>query len=392
MICIEIVLLAAGVVLAVPSTFLLIECLTGIRAGSLCIAPLGLRNPRMAVVIPAHDEESIIADTVRSVSGHLREEDRLLVVADNCRDDTAKRARAAGAEVIERCDENRRGKGYALAHGIRHLAADPPAVVVFLDADTALDEGSFRVLSELAAETDRPVQGLYLFAPPACPLIRDLVSAFALKIKNMVRARGLYRLANLCHLTGSGMAFPWQLAKTAPLNSNNLVEDMQLGIDLAIQGSCPLLCEVVRVSGVLPQESKAARVQRTRWEHGHLRTLFTQVPRLVIQALRQKRTDLALLGLDLVIPPAALLVIWLICLAAASMVLGAVGSHWGPLFVIGLDLALVLAAIAIAWWQTARQDTPAWVLLLVPLYLLWKVPIYARWCFHPQKEWTRTPR
>ena len=61
--------------------------------------------------------------------------DRLLVVADNCTDHTAAVARAAGAEVLERRDAERRGKGYALAAGVDTLRAGPPDVVVIVDAD-----------------------------------------------------------------------------------------------------------------------------------------------------------------------------------------------------------------------------------------------------------------
>jgi cellulose synthase/poly-beta-1,6-N-acetylglucosamine synthase-like glycosyltransferase len=68
-------------------------------------------------VVPAHDEANGIAATVKSLQAvdypkHLF---RVVVVADNCTDDTAERARAAGAVVLERFNQELRGKGYALA-------------------------------------------------------------------------------------------------------------------------------------------------------------------------------------------------------------------------------------------------------------------------------------
>src|SRR5262245_53083259 len=82
-------------------------------------APAGSRVRflvRFGGVVPAHDEESGIARTVRNLLAMDWPKDafRVLVVADNCHDQTAQRARDAGALVIERFDGDRRGKGYAL--------------------------------------------------------------------------------------------------------------------------------------------------------------------------------------------------------------------------------------------------------------------------------------
>ena len=79
-------------------------------------APCPPSRLRFDVVVPAHDEEAGIERTVRSLlaldwPAHRY---RVLVVADNCSDRTAERARAAGAEVLVRDDPTRRGKGYAL--------------------------------------------------------------------------------------------------------------------------------------------------------------------------------------------------------------------------------------------------------------------------------------
>jgi glycosyltransferase involved in cell wall biosynthesis len=74
----------------------------------------------------------MIAGSLRSILPQLAEADRLLVVADNCSDDTAAIATAEGAETIERSDLAHRGKGYALDFGIRHLELDAPDVVIVI--------------------------------------------------------------------------------------------------------------------------------------------------------------------------------------------------------------------------------------------------------------------
>jgi len=96
------------------------------------------------VVVPAHNESSIIAATVHHLRGQLVAGDVLLVVADNCEDSTAELATSAGATVIERHDAQHRGKGYALSFATDYLKTNgAPDVVVIVDADgTVL--GSYR--------------------------------------------------------------------------------------------------------------------------------------------------------------------------------------------------------------------------------------------------------
>src|SRR5512141_2878442 len=85
--------------------------------------PAAGRPRRMAIVVPAHDEEAGIAETVVSLLSvdYPPEELQVLVVADNCGDRTADVAREAGARVLVRQDPERRGKGYALRFAFDHI-------------------------------------------------------------------------------------------------------------------------------------------------------------------------------------------------------------------------------------------------------------------------------
>src|SRR5262249_22308063 len=90
--------------------------------------PTSSRRPRIAVLVPAHNEERIINATLSRIKKDLWPGDRLLVVADNCTDQPALLAAQASAEIVVRDDPGRRGKGFALAAGLRHLAATPPEI------------------------------------------------------------------------------------------------------------------------------------------------------------------------------------------------------------------------------------------------------------------------
>ena len=121
-------------------------------------------SPHVAIVIPAHDEAAVIARTLAELppSESLA---RVVVVADNCVDDTAAIAGSAGAQVVVRTDVERRGKGFALAAAREFLRADPPDVVVILDADCRIDRASLEALSSVAFSSRRACQAINLLAP-----------------------------------------------------------------------------------------------------------------------------------------------------------------------------------------------------------------------------------
>src|SRR5262252_6396123 len=122
----------------------------------------GGRRPKVSVIIPAHNESASIAKTIAAIKPQLTTLDRLVVVADNCSDDTAKIAALEGAEVIERHDPDRVGKGYALDCGIQFVGrSGAPEVVIFVDADCELAPGSVDELATLSFARDRPVQATY---------------------------------------------------------------------------------------------------------------------------------------------------------------------------------------------------------------------------------------
>jgi cellulose synthase/poly-beta-1,6-N-acetylglucosamine synthase-like glycosyltransferase len=380
--------------LAIPIAVLLLECVAAVfpeRAQNR-FSYAGSGRPRVTVLIPAHNEEVGIHETIQSIQPQLTSADRLVVIADNCTDETAAIARAAGATVFERDDSVQRGKGYALDYGLRQLDAEPPDVVVMMDADCNVHPNCIPRISQLAWKTYRPVQALYLMEQPSHPTPRDSLSALAFLFKNLVRPNGLHHLRQPCLLTGTGMAFPWEMIRNSPLASGNIVEDMQLGLDLAIAGHPPLFCRQAQVTGRLPSQERAARSQRTRWEHGHVKTLLTQCPRLVKAAIQQSRYDLLAIALDLVVPPLSLLVmLWGVGTLIAGIGVLA-GLSLVPFAVMILQGLTIFIAIYLGWFSFGQQDIPLISLLAVPLYILWKIPMYFKLLVRPQSKWVRTER
>jgi cellulose synthase/poly-beta-1,6-N-acetylglucosamine synthase-like glycosyltransferase len=393
MTAVVIVLWLATAAVLWPSLVFFFQCLCARSSGCTNPASLTGVRPRIAVLVPAHDEESGIATIVCALRTELTEDDRLLVVADNCTDGTASAAAAAGAEVIERFDRTHHGKGYALAYGTEHLAKRPPQVVIIVDADCCVSEGGLDRLARVAAKTGRPVQAEYLLSLPAKPDARSAISGLAFLVRNLVRPRGMHRLGFPCQLTGSGMAFLWPLLRDAPPLRANLVEDLRLGIELALAGTPPVLCSAVSVSSALPDPGKAQLGQRRRWEHGHLSTLLSQGPRLLWAGIAQWRADLVAMAFDLMVPPLALLVTAVAGLSLLAAGAAVAGASTGPLLLGLVSGLVVLLAVLSAWWRFARHLLPARLLASVPAYVLWKMPLYLGFFLRGRhKRWERTTR
>ena len=389
---VNVVLFLIAIGLLLPIAVLFLECSAAFFRSLRETSETAISRPPVAVLVPAHNEAIGISATLAALLPQLKTQDRLIVIADNCTDETAQIARSFGATAIERCDLDCLGKGYALDYGLQFLEADPPTVVVIVDADCICQQDTIEQLVKVAVTSSQPVQAIYLMEKPPLPSPKDSISALAFTVKNLVRPSGLAQLGFPCLLTGTGMAFPWSVIREISLASGNIVEDMQLSVDLAIAGHSTIFCPEAKVIGCLPQQQQAATSQRTRWEHGHLQTLLTQTPRLLKAAIAQRRFDLFAIALDLSVPPLSLLVaIWVTALSGALLA-ATLGASWLPATLLIIEGILILISIVAAWAKFARNDISARTLLAVPFYILWKIPLYLSFLVQRQTKWIRTER
>ncbi|MDO8903165.1 glycosyltransferase family 2 protein [Hydrogenophaga sp.] len=349
--------------------------------------------PSVVVLMPAHDEAEIIESMVAQALTSLPAGARLLVVADNCTDDTAVRARSAGAEVLERSDVYLRGKGYALAHGVSHLRQAPPDVVIVVDADCVAAPGSLATIATAAHHLQRPVQAMYdMLAPDGAGLMQRM-AAFAWDFRTRLRAEGYRRLGLPCQLMGSGMAFPWPLLQRVNLATGHIVEDLKLGLDCAQVRKPPQFMPWALVSSHFPTNDQGSQSQRQRWEHGHLSMVASQGPGLLWRAVTQRNMGLLALTLDMSVPPLALLVMLLGTQAITATALAWWGLAWPVVATISVGaLALLVLTVLAGWWKAGRRWIGLGELMSVPWYVLRKIPIYLGFLARRQMAWIRTRR
>jgi cellulose synthase/poly-beta-1,6-N-acetylglucosamine synthase-like glycosyltransferase len=309
------------------------------------------RTPRsrLVVLVPAHDEEALIRRSVRSLTEQTypRELYDVVVVADNCTDDTAAVAASAGATVLVRTEPEARGKGYALSWALERVLADgSPDAVVVVDADSvAVPE----FLARLAAAYERgspAVQGESLLEEEGSRAASLRAAAFLLV--NRTRPAGRAVLGLACHLAGNGMLFARELLRAQPWDAFTSAEDVEYWIKLRRAGVAPAFAGGAILYSPTAPTSEAAAAQQLRWEGGKLHVARAQIPELLVAALRSRRPSLLDAAVELAVPPLGLL--------AAAALAGTIVA--GVLF--GADVVPFWSAVP---WFVALAAIPLYVVL-----------------------------
>ena len=389
MILLNFIIVLAAIILMLPVLVFVLQVLAAIFLAKPSTMKLEADSrPTIAVLMPAHNESLVIAQTIQSMLPKLSRQDQLLVVADNCEDDTATIARNLGATVIERTNLHARGKGYALDYGLQHLKAHPPQIVLIIDADCLVENDVINQLASACVAYQRPIQALYLMQSQPNPSLKARIAEFAWLVKNKVRPLGFKALGLPCQLMGTGMAFLWADIVKVDLASGHIVEDMKLGVDFSRMNKAPVFLPQALVTSVFPPTAEATNTQRTRWEHGHLSMILTEAPRLFFEAIKTKNRQMLGLALDLIVPPLVALTLSCVALLIVS-------------FLFSIQLALVLStivlfaltsAVLLAWGFFGRHIISFKQLCYAPIYALVKIPLYIKFFFNRQVEWVRSKR
>jgi cellulose synthase/poly-beta-1,6-N-acetylglucosamine synthase-like glycosyltransferase len=377
-------------ILAIPATgsaayLLLLTLLSG--RPHVPAAPS--RRLRFDVVIPAHNEEPGIAGVVESVQGvdWPRDGFRVLVVADNCTDDTAAAARRAGAEVLVRQDAALRGKGYALAHAFEaSRRAEWADAVVVVDADSRVSANLLVAIASRIERGEHAVQVHYGVANVHASW-RTRLMAIAMAAFHRVRSRGRERLRLSCGIRGNGWALTHQLLRQVPYASFSLTEDLEYGIALGAKGIRVAYADEADCDGEMVSREQDARSQRRRWEQGRLALLRANAWPLLKHAVRNRSAICLDLALDLLVLPLSYLVLGAVALTAASLAL-APSSGW-PLLALATDAALV--AYVLRGWQLSGAGLRGLAdLTRAPFFVAWKVVLMLGG--RRAGEWVRTKR
>jgi 1,2-diacylglycerol 3-beta-glucosyltransferase len=338
----------AGAVAAAFGLYLILLALASFRY-SQSIEGLSPRS-RLVVLIPAHDEELLVGRTVGSLlaQSYPRELFQVAVIADNCTDDTAEVAAAAGADlVMVRDAPDARGKGRALQWAIEQLlgAEQPPDAIVSVDADTITDADLLLALVERLEAGAQAVQSDYR-------AIGDGSESAALReagflLYNRVRPAGSNVLGRSAWLVGNGWLLSAELLRRRPWAAFSSTEDREYSLDIQRDGVRVAFAGAAAVHAPTAPSHQAAQTQQLRWEGGWASLLRARLPRLLRDAWHNRSADPLLVAFELAVPPLGL---------------QAAGALGGLL----LSSLLALAGLWSGWLVTP------WIIacVSVPLYVL----------------------
>ncbi|WNG32375.1 glycosyltransferase [Archangium violaceum] len=384
-------ILLALPVLVAAGYLLLLTLLSGQKAAPPQVAP----RLKFDVIIPAHNEETGIARTVTNLSRvdwpvELR---RIVVVADNCSDSTADRAREAGATVLVRNNKELRGKGYALQYAFEWSLADGFAdAVVVVDADTEVTSNLLHAFALRLEAGAHAVQAHYGVLNPNASW-RTKLMAVSMALFHKVRSLGRERLGVSCGLRGNGMCFTHALIRQVPHDSFSIVEDLEYGIRLGQAGYRVHYAWEAEALGEMVSSEKASRSQRRRWEGGRMAMMRKFGVPLLAEGLRKGDKVLVDLAMDLLVPPLS----WVV-LGAGGVTLAAVAlSLWQGHLALSayLGAASVLALVLYVmrgWWVSGMGLGGLMALARAPFYVAWKIWLMMSRPEEKKGEWVRTAR
>ena len=342
--------------------------------------------PKLAVVIPAHNEANGISACIGNVQASLNQVSNcdLIVIADNCQDDTADRAKSAGARVLIRHDAVNRGKGYALDYAFTALLAEAYDGFLVIDADSRIDNKLIGEFQFAFAQGVDALQCRYRISNPDDSL-KTRLQYIAWLAFNELRLLGREKLNVSVGLLGNGFGLSRKILEAVPYKAGSIAEDMEYHLRLVDAGYQVHFLDTVTVYADTPNQDANHAVQRTRWEGGRFRLIIDHVPTLFMSVLRGKLNLFEPLAELLLLPLAFHVLLLLLTLLIPVTLL----QYYA---IVGLLLVCMHVLIAILLAGGGLKDIKA--LLTVPFYILWKLTWLTKlWRnMRVNAQWQRTER
>jgi 1,2-diacylglycerol 3-beta-glucosyltransferase len=361
-----------------PIGYLLALAMAAIRTPKRAV--LAGRRPatRFAIAIPSHNEESVVAVTIR----HLQRLDypadmfSVHVVADHCTDDTAALARQAGAIVHERSQGPRTGKGAALAWLFKLILVEPYDAVVVFDADTHVEADFLRLMDVRLAQGEQVIQGQHIIRNPKSGWFPALTWAMFI-IDNRFQNWGRTVLGWSAKNMGDSICFQADILRRLGWGEG-LTEDYQLRQRLLLEGIKISYEPFAKGYGEAPRTWAKARAQRARWLRGTRQASRPVAFQLIVEAIR--RRDLALLdgALQANLPSFSSLTVVCIIALLIHLVLAQLLGPVVPNTLIYAWMGACVALFVYPLFGLALERAPARAYLVIltgPLYIVWRTAL-----------------
>ncbi len=336
---------------------------------------------RFAIIIPAHNESALIGQTLETLQAidYPEELYEVIVVADNCTDDTEDIVRLAGVTCLPREDKINRGKGNVLKWVFpRLLAQDSHEAYVVIDADSHLAKDFLQQINHHLGKGAKAVQGYsQVRHPEHSPMESLAFLGFALN-RNL-RYRGRSRLGWTSNLLGTGMCFSREIIEKYGWNTTTMVEDLEYEMMLQLHGVRVLFADKARLSVELHKSVNLSQEQRTRWDMGKFTVRNTYLPKLLQEGIKRRDISYFDSAMELLLPPFSLLCVIVLACCGLFALFGYQGKNLN--FYLYLTIFLALNLYIGCGLITAKAKSKVyWSLIHAPFFIVWRFGIViAEW-------------
>ncbi len=362
------------------------------------VYPESEHKRRFAVLIPAHDEEQGIGATIRSVLAvdYPQELREVIVIADNCTDNTASVAAQNGATVLIRTHATNRSKGYALRWAFDQLVLrEEYDAFVVVDADSTVSNNYLRVLNAYREVGARAIQTADLVVPPGENAWNAQMTRIGFLLGNLARPLGRKAIGGTVGLRGNGMCLERTLVREVPWESYSLAEDLEHGLRLLLRDVSVAFAPEATVFAIMPEETRNAESQRARWEGGRYPVIKQFAIPILKRFVRTRAIRELDAFLDLITPALVNLGVMVISCTLLTAAATLLGIDSAPTFLsVWLGLLAAILFHLFVGLILARADASVYrSLLKIPRYALWKLGLYLRMMGGRRgDQWIRTTR
>jgi len=334
----------------------------------------GTSRRRYIIVVPAHNEEAIIARLLESIRNldYDPRNFKVYVIADNCTDMTARIARQYGADTLVRSDEARKGKGFAIEWALRMIDPASFDAVVIADADNIIDPGFFRGLDQVMDRGIRAVQCNNCLANSDESFFTRVIH-LSRTINNILYHQAKYKLGLFSYLMGNGMCFTTSLLREHPWRTGTMAEDYEYYAVLAGHNEPVGFAVDARLYHQESKGLKAASRQRLRWSSGRFQIARKFGFGLFMQGIGERNFKIIDASFPLLLPNLSLMV----NMTAVTLAIAFVIHYFHPVpYVIAWLMMLIALQLAyfISGMYLAKMPVFSFLFALcfAPFFLLWK--------------------
>jgi cellulose synthase/poly-beta-1,6-N-acetylglucosamine synthase-like glycosyltransferase len=300
---------------------------------------------RFVIVVPAHDEALGISNTL----SNLKEIDypdnlyNVVVIVDNCTDNTKAVVEATGIQYIERKDPSRKGKGYALGYAFSKLIKENYDAFVIVDADSLLNKEFLKIMNNRLLSGQNVIQSYDGLSNPDSSALTYLFF-IGNTIENKLFYEAKSRLGLSANLRGNGMCFSRDILLQFPWDAFSITEDTEYSLTLIQNGIKINFASEARVFAKQPENLQQAHNQRIRWASGNFKISKSYILKLILRGLIKRNIILLDTALSFFILSKPLLLLLNFLLIGCSFCFLSANTESGKLY-LGWSLSLLFIQI-----------------------------------------------